>query len=56
MALVSTSANVSGGKAIRTTRECQRRFGSQIMVVPGMVGKRRKPSTIQDVVSGLVMR
>ncbi len=29
MALVSTSANISGGKAIRSARECQRQFGSQ---------------------------
>jgi L-threonylcarbamoyladenylate synthase len=56
MALVSTSANVSGGKAVRTARECQRQFGSQAMVIPGLVGKHRKPSTIQDLVSGTVMR
>jgi L-threonylcarbamoyladenylate synthase len=56
MALVSTSANVSGGKAIRSARECQRQFGSQVVVVSGMIGKRRKPSTIQDIVTGAVRR
>lgn len=56
MALVSTSANVSGGRAIRTARECQRQFGSQVLVVPGLVGKRRKPSTIQDIITGATFR
>ena len=56
MALVSTSANVSGAKAIRTTRECLRQFGSQVLVVRGLVGKRRKPSTIQDITTGKIFR
>lgn len=56
MALVSTSANISGGKAVRSARECQRQFGSQLIVVSGMIGKRRKPSTIQDIVSGAMLR
>jgi L-threonylcarbamoyladenylate synthase len=56
MALVSTSANISGGRAIRTARICQRQFGSQIMVLPGLVGKRRKPSTIQDISTGAIRR
>ncbi len=56
MALVSTSANISGGKAVRSARECQRQFGSRLIVVSGMVGKRRKPSTIQDIVSGAILR
>jgi L-threonylcarbamoyladenylate synthase len=56
MALVSTSANISGGKAIRTARECQRQFGSQVLVVPGPVGKHRKPSTIQDIITGAIIR
>lgn len=56
MALVSTSANISGGKATRTTRDCARLFGSRVMVLPGLIGKQRKPSTIQDVVSGKVIR
>lgn len=55
-ALVSTSANVSGGKAIRTARECHRRFGDQVVVVQGLAGKRRKPSTIQDIITGKIKR
>lgn len=56
MALVSTSANQSGGKPARTWRECQRLFGTQARVLPGRVGKRRKPSLIQDLASGRIIR
>ena len=56
MALVSTSANRSGGKAARSARECRRLFGSGVRVIPGLVGSRRRPSTIQDLVSGRILR
>ena len=56
MALVSTSANKSGGKPARTWRECQRLFGAKVRVLPGRVGKRRKPSIIQDLASGRLIR
>lgn len=56
MALVSTSANISGGKAIRTARDCRRQFGHQVLVMPGLVGKQRKPSTIQDFLTGRIIR
>lgn len=56
MALVSTSANRSGGKPAKTWRECRRLFGAEVKVLPGRIGKRRKPSTIQDLASGRVIR
>lgn len=56
MALVSTSANLSGGKPARTRRECLRLFGRRVLVVPGRIGPRRRPSTIQDLVSGRIVR
>lgn len=56
MALVSTSANFSGGKAARTARECRRLFGNQVLVVPGRIGRQRKPSTIQDFLTGHIIR
>jgi L-threonylcarbamoyladenylate synthase len=56
MALVSTSANLSGGKPAKNARECQRLFGSRVKVLPGRIGRRRKPSTIQDLISGKVIR
>ncbi|MEJ1958687.1 MAG: Sua5/YciO/YrdC/YwlC family protein [Nitrosomonadales bacterium] len=42
MALVSTSANRSGGKSIRTYAECKRLFGTGLWILPGRVGKRKK--------------
>lgn len=56
MALVSTSANRSGQKSARTARECKRLFGDRVKVVPGLVGKRRRPSTIQDFATGKIIR
>ena len=46
-ALVSTSANHSGQHPARTYAQCQRLFGSKVWVLPGRVGKRKKPSTIR---------
>lgn len=56
MALVSTSANRSGQKSAKTARECMRLFGNSVKVVPGRIGKRRKPSTIQDLATGRIFR
>lgn len=48
MPLVSTSANKSGCFSIKTYRECKRQFGHRVMVLPGMIGFAKKPSTIID--------
>lgn len=56
MALVSTSANLSGGKPAKTAEECRRLFGKRVLVIPGPIGTRRRPSTIQDLVSGRIIR
>lgn len=56
MALVSTSANRSGDKPVRNYADCLRRFGSRALVLPGQVGKRRRPSTIRDWASGRIIR
>jgi len=56
MALVSTSANLSGGRPAKNARDCLRLFGGRVKVLPGRIGRRRKPSTIQDLVSGKVLR
>ena len=55
-ALVSTSANRSGMKPAKTYKECQRLFGSQVWVLPGRVGKRRRPSTIMSWADGRILR
>lgn len=46
-ALVSTSANLSGQRSVRTYAECKRLFGKSVWVLPGRVGKRKRPSTIR---------
>ena len=56
MALVSTSANFSGGKPARTYSQCRRLFGAQVWVLSGQVGKRKKPSTICAWRDGSIIR
>ena len=56
MALVSTSANRSGQRPAKTYAECLRMFGKKVRVLPGRVGKRRKPSTICTWVDGKIVR
>lgn len=48
MPLVSTSANISGHKAITNYRECQKKFGKSVLVLPGLTNFAKKPSTIID--------
>jgi len=56
MALVSTSANRSGDKPARTHADCSSRFGKEVWVLPGKVGKRKKPSTIRAWSDGKIIR
>ncbi len=56
MALVSTSANLSGMKPAGNFRDCTARFGKDVLVVPGRTGKRKTPSTIVDFESGRIFR
>ncbi|MBI3480366.1 MAG: Sua5/YciO/YrdC/YwlC family protein [Nitrosomonadales bacterium] len=55
-ALVSTSANRSGQRPAKTYAECRRLFGKQVLVLPGRVGKRKKPSTIRSWADGRIIR
>lgn len=55
-ALVSTSANRAGHKPCRTARDCRRVFGDSVLTVAGTVGRRRRPSTIQDLLTGRILR
>ena len=54
--LVSTSANRSSRVSIKTYRECIRQFGASTLVVPGRIGRRKRPSTIADLLSGKLIR
>lgn len=56
MALVSTSANPGGHHPARTYAQCLRMFGKQIWVLPGKVGKQKKPSTICAWLNGKIIR
>lgn len=56
-ALVSTSANVSRARPVRSYREAHRRFGKGVdYVVPGRVGRQKKPTAIRDSVTGAQVR
>lgn len=55
-ALVSTSANRSGGRPAKTYADCQRMFGHQVLVLRGNVGKRKNPSTIRTWADGKIIR
>ncbi len=55
-ALVSTSANRSGRRALKTAAACRKAFGRRVRVLPGRIGRRRHPSTILDPLSGAVLR
>lgn len=56
MALVSTSANRSGRQPAKSARDCYRLFGPSVRVIRGIIGKQRKPSTIQDLATGKILR
>lgn len=55
-ALVSTSANRAGLKPLKTYAACRKTFGDKVLVAPGRIGKRKKPSIIHDLVSGKIVR
>lgn len=55
-ALVSTSANRSGQRPTKTYAQCRRLFGRKVWVLPGRVGKRKKPSTIRAWADGQIIR
>lgn len=56
MALVSTSANRAGLKPLRTYAACAKVFGNAVLVLPGKVGTRKTPSTIQHLLTGRIIR
>ena len=56
MALVSTSANRAGHKPAKTARECARLFGAKATVLPGRIGKRKRPSVIMDMETKKILR
>ncbi len=56
-ALISTSANVGGGRPARTRLRVQRVLGTRVdAIAPGRVGDRRGASAIRDVASARTLR
>jgi len=56
MAIVSTSANRSGCQPAKNTRMSHQLFGKQLRILNGMTGGAKRPSTIQDLLTGRVLR
>jgi L-threonylcarbamoyladenylate synthase len=56
MALVSTSANHAGRRPLKSATACRMAFGNPVRVLPGRIGRRRRPSTIIDLATGDVVR
>jgi L-threonylcarbamoyladenylate synthase len=56
MPLVSTSANQSGHQAAKTVKQCRRLFEHQVQVLAGKTAGAKKPSTIQDLLTGKILR
>ena len=56
MVLVSTSANQSGHQAAKTVKQCRRLFEHQVQVLAGKTAGAKKPSTIQDLLTGKILR
>ena len=55
-ALVSTSANRAGLTPLKTYAACAKAFGQRVLVLPGQVGIRKTPSTIQHLLTGRIIR
>lgn len=56
MPLVSTSANLSGKKSIRTWQAAMRQFGGRVKIIQGEIGHYRKPSMVCDLASNQILR
>jgi len=55
--IISTSANVSGQKTIRTSEEIHSLFGNKLdMILQGKTGETQSPSLIVDLISGKIIR
>jgi L-threonylcarbamoyladenylate synthase len=55
-ALVSTSANRSGHRPIRSEKEIRKRFGEKVTVISGRCQKGARASTIADLFTGKILR
>jgi L-threonylcarbamoyladenylate synthase len=57
MALISTSANLSGHAPARSALQVRARLGDEVdYILPGQTGPRRRPTEIRDAQSGKILR
>ena len=57
MSITSTSANKSGQNVIKNYRSARRLFESSgVKIIKGKIGAKKKPSTIQDLETKLIIR
>ena len=56
IALISTSANISGKKSLKKYRDVCRLFYNKSKIMKGRIGYSKKPSTIQDLQTGKIIR
>lgn len=57
IALISTSANLSGHPAARSALQVRARLGMELdYIVPGRTGPQRRPTEIRDARSGKILR
>ncbi|HEX6550313.1 MAG TPA: Sua5/YciO/YrdC/YwlC family protein [Gammaproteobacteria bacterium] len=57
MALISTSANLSGHAPARSALQVRARLGEELdYILPGQTGPQRKPTEIRDARSGKILR
>lgn len=54
--IVSTSANPQGLPPALNSLRVRHYFGKRVRIVPGSLGKQKKPSEIRDLLSGKIMR
>jgi L-threonylcarbamoyladenylate synthase len=54
--IISTSANISGKKSLKKYRDVCRLFYNKSKIMKGRIGNRSKPSTIQDLQTGKIIR
>ena len=56
MALVSTSANISGEEPARSLGELRAQFGESLTVMSGPLGDLSRPTSIRDALTGETLR
>lgn len=54
--IISTSANRSGNEPMRSAEAIRAEWKGDVVIVPGALGGRERPSIIRDVLSGDVLR